>query len=103
MEKITVKVGKMTRRAKFAQALKNVAPGTFEVLTNFDKPTGNWLQILLSDGQLLIVNSGELAQLQADGLEKIFEDETLEEGAEVTFLPNLLIGVKGGNIVFAQA
>mgnify|MGYP007069467854 CR=1 FL=1 len=93
-------IGKITRRAHFAADLNDCIPSSPVILGSRLKETGNWLTIGLEGGQVLMVNSGELAAMHNDGKAKIFEEAKLEEGAEGTFLPNLTIGIKAKELIF---
>jgi hypothetical protein len=95
-----LRIVKFRRNAEFASALKNCTAGSFEILQNTVKDTGNWLVIKLADGQVLLIDAGSLAADHVDGRADIFTD-TPEEGKDCELRADLKIGIRGGKIIYA--
>jgi hypothetical protein len=95
-----LRIVRFRRNAEFAQNLRNCPAGSFEILQNRVKTTGNWLVVRLHDNQLLLVDSGTLAADHIDGKASIFAS-TPEEGKDAELRSDLKIGVRNGRIIYA--
>lgn len=95
----TVKVGERRISATWASNLKDVLAGDFSILKQHPKGAQVWLTIKLSDGQHLLIASGDLLDKHLTGT-KIFDGEPVE-GQDCPLREGLKIGVKDGNVQFA--
>ena len=95
----TVKVGERRVNATWANNLKDVLAGDFVVAKQHPKGAQVWLTIRLSDGQNLLIASGDLLDKHLTGT-KIFDGEPVE-GTECPLREGLKIGIKDGNVTFA--
>ena len=94
-----VKVGERRISATWANNLKDCLAGEFTILKQHPKGAQVWLTIRLSDGQNLLIASGDLLDKHITGT-KIFDGEPVE-GQECPLREGLKIGVKDGNVQFA--
>lgn len=94
-----VKVGERRVNATWANNLKDVLAGDFSVIKQHPKGAQVWLTIRLSDGQNLLIASGDLLDKHLTGT-KIFDGEPVE-GTECPLREGLKIGIKDGNVQFA--
>lgn len=95
----TIKVGERRINATWSSNLKNCLEGDFTVLKQHTKGVQVWLTIGLSDGQRLLIASGDLLDRHLTGT-KIFDGEPVE-GTECPLREGLKIGIRDGNVTFA--
>jgi|SRR5665647_3972169 len=107
MSKQTYKAPAERRRAQFATNLRDCIPGNVTVVNNFEKPNGNWMLLLLPDGQSLMEDLGAMVAEHNDavkgikGASRIFVGDAVAVGANVEFLPTIKIGIKNKCIAYA--
>ena len=94
-----VKVGERRISATWANNLADVLPGDFQILKQHPKGAQVWLTISLSDGQRLLIASGDLLDKHMTGT-KVFGAQP-REGEDCPLREGLKIGVKDGNVQFA--
>lgn len=95
----SVLVGERRVSATWANNLADVLPGDFTVMKQHQKEKQVWLTIELSDGQKLLLASGDLLDRHLSG-KKIFDGKPVE-GQECALREGLKIGIKAGQIQFA--
>ena len=94
-----VRVGERRISATWANNLSDVLPGDFTILKQHPKGAQVWLTIGLSDGQRLLIASGDLLDKHMTGT-KVFGAQP-REGEDCPLREGLKIGVKDGNVQFA--